>query len=197
MAVSKELGAQDDLIDSERAISLEEDLENRLDEATIEELDRIRFVNGKARGLAEDIKLNELADAFDQINKRLALAKEQRELEREMEKAVTEGSYLVESAVNLPMIWCKPGDFVMGDENNSRNVTLTNGFFLGKYEVTQEEYHKVMGGNPSEFKGAQLPVEKVNWIKAMEFCEKLTEMETKSGRLLNGWTYTLPTEAQW
>jgi hypothetical protein len=154
VAVSKELGGQDDLIDSERAISLEEGLGNRLDEATVEELDRIRFVNGKARELAEDIKLNELADAFDQINERLALAKEQRELEKEMQKAVTEGSYLVESAVNLPMIWCESGSFLMGstkgengrEPNETRHeVTLRNGFFLGKYELTQGRIHGCNG----------------------------------------------------
>lgn len=83
-----------------------------------------------------------------------------------------------------------------GDETQ-HEVTLTEGFYLGKYEVTQEEYEKVMGGNPSTFKGKELPVEMVNWKDAMEFCSKLTELEKKEGRAPEGWKYVLPTEAQW
>jgi formylglycine-generating enzyme required for sulfatase activity len=54
-----------------------------------------------------------------------------------------------------------------------------------------------MGSNPSSFKGANRPVEKVNWKDAMKFCEKLTQMEKAAGRLPKGYIYTLPTEAQW
>jgi len=68
-------------------------------------------------------------------------------------------------------------------------VELTKGFWLGKYEVTQEEYEKVMGSNPSQFKGPKLPVEQVSWEDAKEFCKKLSAKEGKE--------YTLPTEAEW
>jgi formylglycine-generating enzyme required for sulfatase activity len=68
---------------------------------------------------------------------------------------------------------------------------------LGKYEVTQAQWERVMGNNPSRFKGADRPVENVSWSDAVEFCKKLTEMEKKAGRLPNGWKYVLPTEAQW
>ena len=114
--------------------------------------------------------------------------------------------------INLDMLWCKPGTFMMGSpeeedrsspeeedrENETQHeVTLTKGFYLGKYEVTQEQWEKVMGSNPSTFKGVTLPVEKVSWEDAIKFCDKLTQMEKAAGRLPEGWAYTLPTEAQW
>ena len=178
----------DHLIDSKKGILLKKDLTNLPKLASDEELNLIDQITKKAQQLAKDIKLSDLAEALDDLNDEFA--------------QLGGAKYFVKSAANMEMIWCEPGTFLMGNpegqgDNRPHQVRLTKGFYLGKYEVTQEEYHKVMGGNPSEFKGAQLPVEKVNWIKAMEFCEKLTEMETKSGRLLNGWTYTLPTEAQW
>ena len=54
-----------------------------------------------------------------------------------------------------------------------------------------------MGTNPSKFMGADRPVEQVSWDDAVEFCEKLTEMEKKAGRVPQGMAYQLPTEAQW
>jgi sulfatase modifying factor 1 len=110
------------------------------------------------------------------------------------------------SELNLDMLWCKPGTFMMGspkdekdrDENETQHkVTLTKGFYLGKHEVTQAQWEKVMGSNPSHCKGATLPVEKVSWDEAIKFCEKLTQTEKEAGRLPEGWTYTLPTEARW
>ena len=123
-----------------------------------------------------------------------------------MEKAVTEGSYLVESAVNLPMIWCESGSFLMGstkgengrEPNETRHeVTLRNGFFLGKYELTQEEYMAVMGDNPSKFNGTKLPVESLNWDDAEKFCKKLTEQERQLKKFQMVGFYTLPSEAEW
>ena len=76
-------------------------------------------------------------------------------------------------------------------------VTLTEGYWLGKYEVTQAQYQAVMGKNPSYFKGDDLPVECVSWDDAANFCAKLTEIERAAGRLPAGYEYVLPTEAQW
>ena len=72
-------------------------------------------------------------------------------------------------------------------------VILTKGFYLGKYEVTQEQYKKVMGKNPSKFKGDKLPVEHISWNDAVAFCEELNKKE----RIPRGWEFALPTEAQW
>ena len=76
-------------------------------------------------------------------------------------------------------------------------MTLTKGFYLGKYEVTQEQWEKVMGKNPTAFKEATHPVQKISWDEVIKFCEKLPQMEKAAGRLPEGWAYTLPTEAQW
>ena len=76
-------------------------------------------------------------------------------------------------------------------------MTLTKGYWMGKYEVTQAQYEAIIGTNPSNFKGANLPVEMVSWDDAMEFCAVLTVIEKVKGRLPEGYEYTLPTEAQW
>ncbi len=92
------------------------------------------------------------------------------------------------------------GSFMMGspeneqgrssDEGPQHKVTLTQPYYMGIYEVTQEEYEKVIGTNPSAFKGARLPVESVSWDEAQDFCRKLSQLDTSM-------TYRLPTEAEW
>ncbi|MCY3021958.1 MAG: formylglycine-generating enzyme family protein [Planctomycetota bacterium] len=74
-------------------------------------------------------------------------------------------------------------------ERPAHEVTLTKPFYTGKYEVTQEQYAQVMGTNPSQFKGASLPVETVSWDDGSAFCKKGSE---KTGQ-----TVRLPTEAEW
>jgi tetratricopeptide (TPR) repeat protein len=69
--------------------------------------------------------------------------------------------------------------------------------WVGKYETLQAEYEKVIGQNPSHFKGQRRPVETVSWNDAMAFCAKLTQVEAASGKLPPGTHYTLPTDAQW
>jgi formylglycine-generating enzyme required for sulfatase activity len=84
-----------------------------------------------------------------------------------------------------------------------RDLETFSGFWLGKYEVRQLEWRQVMStepwrrNKPQEGEGDDFPAIYVTWNSAMEFCRKLTEAERKSGRLLDGWEYTLPTEAQW
>jgi len=108
--------------------------------------------------------------------------------------------------VKLDMVWIEPGTFMMGSpenedfrwyDENQHEVTLTRGYWLGKYEVTQAQYRAVIKTNPSEFMGADLPVECVTWKGAMYFCDKLTSIERAAGRLPEGYKYALPTEAQW
>ena len=75
------------------------------------------------------------------------------------------------------------------NEHPAHQVTLTQPFYMGKYEVTQNEYQQVMGTNPSHFKGKDNPVETVSWDDAQDFLKKLTEQIKQSMRL--------PTEAEW
>jgi len=108
--------------------------------------------------------------------------------------------------VNLDMIWVEPGTFLMGSPADElgrysfeiqREVTLSYGYWLGKYEVTQEQYKAVMGYNHSTHVEVNHPVESVTWEMAMEFCARLTAIEREAGRLPQGYVYSLPTEAQW
>ncbi len=114
--------------------------------------------------------------------------------------------------VYLDMIWVKPGTFMMGSPENElgrwnnevqHEVTLTKGYWLGKYEVTQAQYVSIMGGeNPSrcwgtDQKGPDLPVCNLLRHEVIAFCSTLTAIEKAAGRLPEGYEYNLPTEAQW
>ena len=90
------------------------------------------------------------------------------------------------------------GRFMMGSPTTERDrshdeiqrpVTITKPFYLGIYPVTQLQWRAVMGSDPSNFKGDDLPVENVSWNDAVEFCQKLS---AKTGRKVR-----LPTEAEW
>ena len=72
-------------------------------------------------------------------------------------------------------------------------VILTKGFYLGKFEVTREEYHELMLDGKLSNKGQNLPVVGVSWNMAMEFCMALNRKE----KLARGWEFSLPTEAEW
>jgi formylglycine-generating enzyme required for sulfatase activity len=76
-------------------------------------------------------------------------------------------------------------------------VQMPGGYWAAKYEVSQADFQKITGRNPSANKNAAHPVESVNWEDATEFCRKLTEREEAVGALLKGWGYALPSEAQW
>jgi formylglycine-generating enzyme required for sulfatase activity len=123
-------------------------------------------------------------------------------------------THVVQSAANLEMLWVEPGTFTMGSpvgetgrgtDETEHNVTLTKGFYLGKYEVAQAQYEAVMTGNtnslsatPSQYSGnPNRPVEKVSWDDAQVFLTRLNAAEQAAGRLPAGWSYVLPTESQW
>jgi formylglycine-generating enzyme required for sulfatase activity len=111
----------------------------------------------------------------------------------------------------VKLCWCPPGHFVMGsppDEPERRpdedqvEVTLTRGFWMGKYEVTQGEWKRIVGKFPGPFtaaggEGDDLPVYNVNYAEAGDFCRRLTEQARPSGQLPVNWEFRLPTEAQW
>jgi formylglycine-generating enzyme required for sulfatase activity len=106
------------------------------------------------------------------------------------------------------MAFVAPNTFTMGSPTNDpqrsifegpqTTVTLTHGFWIGKYEVTQGEYLEVMGTNPSDFPGdLSRPVSSVAWFDATNYCWKLTQQELAAGRIPTGSQYRLPTEAEW
>ena len=105
----------------------------------------------------------------------------------------------VKDGISIDMVRVESGTFTMGataemkdpwdDEKPTHQVTLTNDYYMGKYEVTQALWQAVMGNNPSNFKGDNLPVELVSWDDCQEFISKLN--------LITGKTFRLPTEAEW
>jgi formylglycine-generating enzyme required for sulfatase activity len=121
------------------------------------------------------------------------------------------------NVLEMRLVRIPAGKFLMGspaseatrfpDEGPQHGVDFRQAFYLGKYEVTQGQYRRLMGTNPSRFarggEGASavhdvatedFPVENVSWDEAMEFCRRLSELaeEKQAGRL-----YELPTEAEW
>ncbi|MDD2716660.1 MAG: SUMF1/EgtB/PvdO family nonheme iron enzyme [Candidatus Wallbacteria bacterium] len=120
---------------------------------------------------------------------------------------ITQPSHTITLAPGVVMdfVWIPAGNFTMGsptsevgrnaDEGPQHIVTITQGFYLGKYEVTQAQWQAVMGNNPSYFQGASypnsgnLPVEQVSWDDCQSFISSLE---------VNGFgNFRLPTEAEW
>lgn len=105
----------------------------------------------------------------------------------------------VKDGISIDMVRVEAGTFTMGatpemkdpydDEKPTHQVTLTNDYYIGKYEVTQALWKAVMGNNPSKFNGDNLPVEQVSWDDCQEFINKLNR--------ITGKTFRLPTEAEW
>ena len=105
----------------------------------------------------------------------------------------------VKNGINIEMVKVEAGSFDMGatsemenpyeDEKPVHRVTLTNNYYIGKYEVTQALWQAVMGSNPSCFKGYDLPVETVSWNDCQDFISKLNAMTGKRFRF--------PSEAEW
>lgn len=106
----------------------------------------------------------------------------------------------VKDGVYIEMVKVEAGVFMMGNEYfkisdtdtediPSHKVVLTNDYYIGKFEVTQNLWKVVMGTNPSEFKGDNLPVENISWFDCQEFISRLNKM--------TGRKFRLPTEAEW
>jgi formylglycine-generating enzyme required for sulfatase activity len=101
---------------------------------------------------------------------------------------------VIANSIDMQLKLLPGGTFTMGEGDTPHQVTLTQPFYMGVHEVTQEQYERVMGTNPSEFKGRSNPVEQVSWDDAVEFCQKLSSLpEEKSA----GHVYRLPTDAEW
>ena len=112
-------------------------------------------------------------------------------------------------------VFVEGGTFQMGspeseawrsDDERQHTVTVSD-FYMSQYELTQEEYKAVVGSNPSNFSGEDLPVENISWLDAIAYCNARSEQEgfapayTVEGQSVN-WDrsangYRLPTEAEW
>ena len=122
---------------------------------------------------------------------------------------------VTQQTVPANMLLISGGSFMMGspvlekerDDDEIQHLVTLAPFYMGKYPVTQKEYQEITGKNPSFFSGDNLPVERVDWLDAIEYCNKrsinegLSPAYTRHGenvswnRNANG--YRLPTEAEW
>jgi formylglycine-generating enzyme required for sulfatase activity len=124
----------------------------------------------------------------------------------------------------MPFRYCPAGTFLMGDTDRRSSgrgpvrVTISQGFWMGRHEVTQGQWREVMGRTLREQRaqdprqprpvgdgtmrehvgeGPEHPIYYVSHVEAESFCRAMTEAERAAGRLPQGWSYRLPTEAQW
>ena len=103
--------------------------------------------------------------------------------------------------VTMEFIWIPAGDFSMGSVDGERNerpphkVTISHGFWIGKFEVTQRQFQAMTGKNPSRHVGPDKPVEQVSWYDAKALCDWLAVRTTE--QTLVPIQVRLPTEAEW
>ena len=106
----------------------------------------------------------------------------------------TVGAAWTETTTGMEFVWVPSGCFDQGSANGYRNEqpvhhVCVKGFYLGKYEVTQAQYEKIAGINPSEFTGPKHPVDQVSWVDAGAAAEKLSAQSNTKMRL--------PSESEW
>ncbi len=115
----------------------------------------------------------------------------------------------IRAFADIEFVWVPAGTFTMGTDKTSEElsalygdfeflfrseqpahtVTISQGFWLGRYEVTQSQWESLMGDNPSEYRGANRPVEMLSWDACQEFILKLNQQ--------GAGVFRLPTEAEW
>jgi formylglycine-generating enzyme required for sulfatase activity len=119
---------------------------------------------------------------------------------REAQSSLKQGQVWRDPFLRMSFVWVPGGCFEMGcgdwsgdcsDSEKPVHKVCVNGFWMARHEVTQGQWERLMGYNPSEFKGcgSLCPVEKVSWNEALEFASRLTRK--------TGYTFRLPTEAEW
>ncbi|MBN2411717.1 formylglycine-generating enzyme family protein [candidate division KSB1 bacterium] len=104
----------------------------------------------------------------------------------------------ITNSINIQLVFIPAGSFLMGSpydepgrqgDEFQHNVTISRPFYISVTEITQAQWMSIMEYNRSQFRGDNLPVEKISWKEAVLFCQKLSEKEDR--------LYRLPTEAEW
>jgi formylglycine-generating enzyme required for sulfatase activity len=119
---------------------------------------------------------------------------------KEAQSSLKPGQVWRDPLLRMSFVWVPGGCFEMGcgdwsedcsDNERPAHRVCVNGFWMARHEVTQGQWERIMGHNPSGFKrcGSLCPVEKVSWNEALEFASQLTQK--------TGYTFRLPTEAEW
>jgi formylglycine-generating enzyme required for sulfatase activity len=142
-----------------------------------------------------EIEIRETREIVRRMDRQIELV-ERLLAESETSIRVVHGDFT--NSIGMELVWCPPGTFWMGSPEDEpwrygdetlHQVTLTRGFWIGRYPVTQGQWERVTGGNPSWFKRSGGPVGNVLWKSALEFCQALSQRD--------GREYRLPTEAEW
>lgn len=160
------------------------------------------YPKGKYSSAAK-VKLKDIEsknDMSNEKNKEINSPSKLNLLPSDQEKAGQEIEFELNPNVKIKMVWIPPGVFSMGSMSGQPNerpvhpVRISKGFWMGRFEVTQAQWEAVMGENPSYFRGCQnCPVESVSWNGCQEFIYKLNQKHPLPG----GWSWRLPTEAEW
>ena len=108
------------------------------------------------------------------------------------------------NSIGMEFILIPAGEFEMDSQSREKRrklwespvhrVSIKKPFYLGRYPVTQKQWQKVVGNNPSYFKGEKNPVENISWVESRAFLRKLNTLEKANE---NNYLYRLPTEAEW
>ncbi|HUQ33331.1 MAG TPA: formylglycine-generating enzyme family protein [Pyrinomonadaceae bacterium] len=144
-----------------------------------------KYPNGEFTGLARS-RLNALE----------AAAKEEEARKEEARKRPPRGA-TIRNQIAMELVWIPPGTFMMGSKNGRTNelpvhqVTLKDGFYMGRFEVTRPQWVTLMGKDPSRFSCEGIcPVTDVSWDDSQQFIQKLNQLN-------DGFVYRLPSEAEW
>ena len=163
--------------------------------------ERDRQRSEEVRKAKEETERKAKAEEERKRQEEVKRAKEEAEKKRAEEQKKREIPKTYTNSLGMEFVLVEAGEFMMGAvpqdkkayvyEEPQHKVRITEPFYIGKFPVTQEEWEKVMGNNPSYFQkaGKKAPVETVSWNDCQEFIKKLGKKEGK--------TYRLPTEAEW
>jgi serine/threonine protein kinase/formylglycine-generating enzyme required for sulfatase activity len=201
--------------------------DQKLDMARTRSMKRSNFVNQQlteAKGKIQQ-KFNKAKRRMDTA---IAVLRREQETKsdklRELRASYPEDAWVIKTMVNIgstsfQMVEVPIGKFWMGAENTDEladvdekphhQVTITQAFWMSAIPVTQSLFEEVMANNPSKFRGPNLPVEMVSWFSAIQFCNRLSELEGLTpayevdknetrvvwNREADG--FRLPTEAEW
>lgn len=154
-----------------------------------------------------DAQEEQEAEKISQVRKSAITAKAESETAEQSASDEKRTMLIKFTNTTMKLVRIPSGKFTMGlpmsesgrdkKDGAQRIVKITKPFYMGIYEVTQEQYQEIMGKNPSNFKGAKNPVEKVSWNEAVAFCEALSKKAGPSKGLPAGMTVRLPSEAEW
>jgi formylglycine-generating enzyme required for sulfatase activity len=158
-----------------------------------------KYPNGEFAGLARN-RLSALETAAKEEAARKEEAKKEEaqreEAKRKEEAEKKRAGTVVKNSIGMELVYVPSGSFMIGSENGEakekpvHQVTIREGFYMGRYEVTQAQWQTVMGNNPSPYKGENLPVGNVSWDDAQEFIRRMNALG-------DSYKYRLPSEAEW